>query len=141
MRGGGRARGDVGRERGQGLSNNRGCRYDKSVDRSKSSELGGVMCFECDSTYHCVVDLKCPMLALKSRAAIQKRAEFSDGNKGALNLGREQLRELKQLRNEKKEHFHMVIIPMRRRWGTEVVWTTRTIQKTKTRRTGLLLRQ
>jgi len=52
--------------------------------------------------------LECPKLAPKSRAAIQKFAEFSDGNKGG-KIRREQLRELLELRNEKKAHFHMLV--------------------------------
>ena len=65
------------------------------------------MCFACDSTDQCAGDLKCPKLAPKSRAAIQKRSEFSDGNKDS-NIQREQLRELLELRNEKKAHFRML---------------------------------
>jgi len=65
------------------------------------------MCFACDSTDHQAGDLKCPKLAPKSRAAIQKRAEFSDGNKDG-NIRREQLRELLELRNGKKAHFCML---------------------------------
>ena len=66
------------------------------------------MCFACDSTDHLAGNLKYPKLAPKSRAAIQDRAEFSDNNKGALNLRRKQLRELQQLRNEKKAHFRLL---------------------------------
>jgi len=62
------------------------------------------MCFACDSNQHHACDLKCPKLAPKSHAAIEKLVEFSDGNKDAQKM-REQLRELKQLCNEKKAHF------------------------------------
>ena len=92
------------------------------------------MCFACDSTDHRAGDLKCPKLAPKSRAAIQKRAEFSDGNKGG-----QLMRELLELRNEKKAHFRML--------GDKVgaadrgALATRTIGRMKTKRTGLLLRQ
>jgi len=108
VRGGRRARGGAGREQGRGPSNERRRRHDKTVDRAKSPDRGEVICFACDSTDHHAADLKCPRLAPKSRAAIQRRAEFSDGNKGALNIRREQLRELQQLHNEKKAHFRML---------------------------------
>jgi len=62
------------------------------------------MCFNCDSTEHRAGDLKCPKLAPKSRAAIQKRADSSEGNKGGHKM-RDNMRELHQLRNEKKAHF------------------------------------
>jgi len=62
------------------------------------------MFFACDSIDHHAGDLKCPRLAPKSRAANQKRAEFSDGSKGALNIRRE----LQQLRNENKTPFCML---------------------------------
>ena len=61
------------------------------------------MCFACDSTDHRAGDLKCPKLAPKSRAAIQKRAEFSEGNKGG-----KLMRELQELRKEKQAHFRML---------------------------------
>ena len=54
------------------------------------------MCFACDSTDHRAGDLKCPKLAPKSRAAIQRRAELSEGSKGA-----KLIRELKELKEEK----------------------------------------
>ena len=107
MRGGRRARGGAGHERGRGPSNECGRCRDKSGGRSKSPDRGQVMCFACDSTNHRAGDLKCPKLAPQSRAAIQKRAEFSDGNKGG-NIRREKLRELLELRNEKKAHFRML---------------------------------
>jgi len=107
VRGGRRARGGAGRERGRGPSNERGRGCVKSSDRCKSPDRGEVMCFACDSTDQRAGDLKCPKLAPKSRAAIQKRAEFSDGNKGG-NFRREQLRELLELRKDKKAHFRML---------------------------------
>jgi len=61
------------------------------------------MCFACDSTDHRAGDLKCPKLAPKSRASIQKRAEFSDGNKGG-----KLMRELQELRKEKQAHFRIL---------------------------------
>jgi len=104
VRGGDWARGGAGRERGC----ERGRGRDKSVDRFESSERGDVMCSARDSTEHHAGDLKFPKLVPKSRAAIQKRAKFSDSNKGAPNIYREQLHELQQLRNEKKAHVCML---------------------------------
>jgi len=66
-----------------------------------------VSAYRSKSPDHRAGDLKCPKLAPKSRAAIQKRAEFSDGNKGG-NIRREQLRELLELCKDKKAHFHML---------------------------------
>jgi len=105
--GGRRARGGAGRERGCGPSNKRGRGRDKSVDRAMSQDRGEVVCFVRDSSERGAGALKCPKLAKKSRATIQKRVEFLDVNKGAQKM-REQLRELKQLRNEKKAHFRML---------------------------------
>jgi len=111
VRGGRRARRSAGRERGCGPPNEHGRRCNKSVGRTKSQapDQHEVMsqCFACDSTDHPTGDLKCHRLARKSRAAIQNRAEFSDGNKGALNIWREQLRELQQLSSKEKAHFCM----------------------------------
>jgi len=102
--GGRRARGGAGRERGRGLSNERGRGREKSADRAKSPDHDEVMCFNCDSTEHHANDLKCPKMAPKSRAALQKRADSSEGNKGEHKM-RDNMRELHQLRNEKKVHF------------------------------------
>jgi len=44
-------------------------------------------------------------MAPKSRATLQKRADSSEGNKGGHKM-RDNLRELHQLSNEKKAHFH-----------------------------------
>jgi hypothetical protein len=65
-RGGRKARGGTGRERGRGPSNERGRGRDTSADRSKSRDRGEVGCFACDSTEHRAGDLKCPKLAPKS---------------------------------------------------------------------------
>jgi len=108
VHGGRRAHSGTGREQGRGQSNERRCGRDGSVDRAKSPDRGEVMSFTCDSTDHRASDLKCLRLALKSRAAIHKRAEFLDASKGALNVWREKLRKLQQLRNEKKAHFCML---------------------------------
>jgi len=83
VRGGRRARGDAGRERGRGPSNERGCGREKSADRAKSPDRGEVMCFNCDSTEHSANDLKCPKMAPKSRAALQTRADSSEGKRRA----------------------------------------------------------
>jgi len=53
---------------------------------------------------HHANDLKCPKLAPKSRAALQKRADSSEGNKGRHKM-HDNMRELHQLHNEKKAHF------------------------------------
>jgi len=53
---------------------------------------------------HHANDLKCPKLAPKSRAALQKCADSSEGNKGRHKM-RDNMRELHQLHNEKKAHF------------------------------------
>jgi len=99
-----RARGGAGCERGRGPSNDCGRGREKSADRAKSPDRSEVMCFNCDSTEHCAGDLKCPKLAPKSRAAIQKHSDSSEGNKGGQKM-RNNMRELHQLRNEKKAHF------------------------------------
>jgi len=104
VRGGRWARGGAGRERGRGLSNERGRGREKSADRAKSPNHRRVMCFNCDSTEHRTNDLKCPKMAPKSRAALQKRADSSECNKGEHKM-RDTMRELHQLRNEKKAHF------------------------------------
>jgi len=104
MRGGRRARGGAGRERGRGPSNERGRGREKSADQAKSPDRGEVMCLNCDSTEHRTNDLKCPKMAPKSRTALQKRADSSEGNKGEHKM-RDNMRELHQLRNEKKAHF------------------------------------
>jgi len=93
------ARRGNGHERGRGPSNERGRGRDKSADRSTSRERGEVMCFACDNTDHRAGDLKCPKLAPKSRAAIQRRAELSEDNKGGKVI--RELKELKELRKEK----------------------------------------
>jgi len=100
----GRARGGAGRERGRGPSNERGRGRDKSTDRAKSPDRREVMCFNCDSTEHRANNLQCPKMAPKSRAALQKRADSSEGNKGKHKM-RDAMRELHQLRNEMKAHF------------------------------------
>jgi len=64
------------------------------------------MCFACEGTEHRANDVKCPKMAPKSRAALQKRADSSEGNKGGHNKMRDNMRKLHQLRNEKKAHFH-----------------------------------
>jgi len=96
VRGGRRARSSAGFERGCGPPNEHGRGCNKSLGRTKSRapDQHKVMsqCFACDSTNHPTGDLKCHRLARKSHAAIQSRAEFSDGNTGALNIWREQLR-------------------------------------------------
>ena len=102
-RGGRRVHGGAGRERGRVPSNERGRGCDKSADRFKSPHRCEVICFACDSADHRAGDLKCHKLVPKSRAAVQRRAEFSDGNKSG-NL----MRELLELRNEKKAHFRML---------------------------------
>jgi len=104
VRGGRRARGGAGRERGRGPSNESGREREKSADRAKSPDRGEVMCFAYTSTEHRANDLKCPKMAPKSRAALQKRADSSEGNKGGHKM-RDNMRELHQLRNEKKAHF------------------------------------
>jgi len=78
VRGGRWARGGAGRERGRGPSNERGRGRDKSADRAKSPDRREVMCFNCDSTEHLTNDLKCPKMAPKSRAALQKRVDSSE---------------------------------------------------------------
>ena len=104
VRVGRQARGGAGRERGRGPSNERGRGRDKSADWDTSPDRREVMCFNCDSTEHHANDLKCPKMAPKSRAALQKRADSSEGNKGGHKM-RDIMRELHQLRNEKKAHF------------------------------------
>jgi len=47
---------------------------------------------------------KYPKMAPKSRAALQKRADSSEGNKGEHKM-RDNMRELHQLRHEKEAHF------------------------------------
>jgi len=102
--GGRQEHGGAGRERGRGPSNERGRGREKSADRARSLDRGEVMCFACDSTEHRANDLKCPKIAPKSCAALQKRADSSEGNKGGPKM-RDNMRELHQLRNEKKAHF------------------------------------
>jgi len=109
--GGRQAHGGAGRERVRGPSNDRGRGREKSADRAKSPnrycespDRREVMCFNCDSTEHRANDLKCPEMAPKSRAALQKRADSSEANKGEHKM-RHTMRELHQLRNEKKTHF------------------------------------
>ena len=104
VRGGRRVRGGARCERGRGPSNDRGRGREKSADRAKCPDRGEVMCFNCDSTEHRAGDLKCPKLAPKSRAATQKRADSSEGNKGGHKM-RDNMCELHQLRNEKKAYF------------------------------------
>jgi len=111
VRGGRRARSGTGRERERGQSNDRGRGREKSADRAKSPDRyhkspdrREVMCFNCDSTEHRANDLKCPKMAPKSRAALQKRADSSEANISEHEM-RDTMRELHQLRNEKKAHF------------------------------------
>jgi len=104
VRSGRRARGGARRERGRGPSNERERGREKSAGRAKSPDRREVMCFNCDSTEHHANDLKCPKMAPKSRAVLQKRADSSEVNKGE-HKRRDTMRLLHQLRNEKKAHF------------------------------------
>jgi len=135
-----KARVSGGHERGRGPANERGRGRDKTVDPVKYPDQGDVMCFSCESTEHHGGDLECPKLAPKSRAAVQKRAEFSDGNKGEQKICK-QVRDLKQLRNEKKAHFCMLGTNINAEDMEDVAWTTRTITRTKTKKTDFPLGQ
>jgi len=104
VRGGRWARGGAGRERGRSPLNERGRRREKFADRAKSPHCDEVMCFNCDSTEHSANDLKCPKMMPRSCAVLQKHADSSAGNKGEHKM-RNNMRELHQLRNEKKTHF------------------------------------
>jgi len=104
VRGGRRAHGGAGCEREGDSSNDRGCGREKSADQTKSLDRSEVMCVNCNSTEHRANDLKCPEMAPKSRAAFQKRADSSEGNKGGHEM-RDNMREPSELRNEKKAHF------------------------------------